>query len=215
MIELNMGELEETLRRAETVLSQEDYARLKLLAESYACLTELVRDKNTSIARLRKLLFGAKTEKTAAVVGQRSDLQVTQEATVSVSSSEDNSCGVMPPQSATNEEKAAKEPAKGHGRNGADAYSGAVKVIVRHPSLQPGDDCPHCVKGVVYAMKDPGVLVRLVGQAPIQATVATRSRCFSAGVSTPAKISRTYGTGGERLASANSNVRRAQPQSSR
>ena len=166
-----MGALEETLRRAETVLSQEDYARLKLLAESYACLTELVGDKNTSIARLRKLLFGAKTEKTAAVVGQRSDLQATRDTTVSVSSSEDNACVATPPRSTADEEKAAKEPAKGHGRNGADAYSGAVKVIVRHPSLQPGDGCPHCEKGVVYAMKDPGVLVRLVGQAPIQATV--------------------------------------------
>jgi hypothetical protein len=33
--------LEETLRRAETVLSQEDYARLKLLAESYVLSPEL------------------------------------------------------------------------------------------------------------------------------------------------------------------------------
>jgi transposase len=169
MIELNMGELEETLRRAETALSQEDYARLKLLAESYACLTGLVGDKNTSIARLRKLLFGAKTEKTAAVVGHRSDSQATRDATVSMPSSEDNACVATP--STTDEEKAAKQPAKGHGRNGADAYSGAVNVIVRHPSLQPGDDCPHCVEGVVYAVKNPGVLVRLVGQSPIQATV--------------------------------------------
>ena len=173
-----MGELEETLRRAETVLSREDYARLKLLAESYVCLTELVGDKNTSIARLRKLLFGAKTEKTATVVGQRSNLQATGDASASVPSSEDHASDATPP-SATNEEEAVKEPAKGHGRNGANAYSGAVKVIVRHPSLQPGDACPHCVKGVVYAVKTPAVLVRLVGQAPIQATVyeLQRLRC--------------------------------------
>ena len=75
IIEMDMGKLEDTLRRAETVLNQEDYARLKTLAESYAYLAELVGDKNTSIARLRKLLFGAKTEKTAAVIGERNDSQ--------------------------------------------------------------------------------------------------------------------------------------------
>ncbi len=36
-------------------------------------LTELLKDKNTSLARLRKLLFGASTEKTAAVLGGEKD----------------------------------------------------------------------------------------------------------------------------------------------
>ena len=36
----------------------------------------LVGDKNTTIARLRKLLFGAKTEKTAAVIGDTKDSQL-------------------------------------------------------------------------------------------------------------------------------------------
>jgi transposase len=87
IVEMDMGKLEDTLRRAETVLSREDYARLKALAESYAYLTELVGDKNTSIARLRNLLFGAKTEKTAAVIGQRSDSQPTPEAAASSAAS--------------------------------------------------------------------------------------------------------------------------------
>ena len=42
---------------------------LKALAEAYAYLTDLVGDKNRGITRLRKLLFGARSEKTAAVVG--------------------------------------------------------------------------------------------------------------------------------------------------
>jgi transposase len=171
IIEMEMDKLEETLRRAETVLSPEDYVRLKALAESYAYLTELVGDKNTSIARLRKLLFGAKTEKTAAVIGQGSDLQPTAETAVSATSAEGDADAAVTPRSTTDEEKAVKEPPKGHGHNGADAYTGAVKVIVQHQSLQPGDCCPHCERGTVCQMKDPGVLVRLVGQAPIQATV--------------------------------------------
>ena len=43
--------------------------------------------------------------------------------------------------------------------------------MVAHESLQPGDACPSCGKGTVYETGRPGVLVRLVGQAPIQAKV--------------------------------------------
>ena len=63
-----MDKLEDVLRRAEGKLDEEDFAMVKALADAYAYLTEVVGDKNTSIARLRKLLFGAKTEKTARVL---------------------------------------------------------------------------------------------------------------------------------------------------
>ena len=43
--------------------------------------------------------------------------------------------------------------------------------MVPHESLQPGDPCPKCEKGTVYETGRPGVLVRLVGQAPIQAKI--------------------------------------------
>ena len=48
-------------------LDAEDYATIRTVLESYAYLTNLVGSKNTTIGRLRKMLFGAKTEKTAAV----------------------------------------------------------------------------------------------------------------------------------------------------
>ena len=60
---------------------------------------------------------------------------------------------------------------KGHGRNGADAYTGAEKIEVPHESLEPGDPCPKCEEGTVYETNRPGVLVRLMGQAPIGAKV--------------------------------------------
>jgi transposase len=44
-------------------------------------------------------------------------------------------------------------------------------VAVPHPSLKPGDACPECPKGKVYAQKDPRPLVRIVGQSPLAATV--------------------------------------------
>jgi hypothetical protein len=59
----------------------------------------------------------------------------------------------------------------GHGRTPASAYTGATKVTVPHPHLQHGDPCPECPKGKVYAQKEPRALVRIVGQAPLAATV--------------------------------------------
>ncbi|HEV2200130.1 MAG TPA: transposase [Bryobacteraceae bacterium] len=40
-----------------------------------------------------------------------------------------------------------------------------------HPTLHTGDPCPSCEKGKVYPQKDPKTLVRIVGQAPLAATV--------------------------------------------
>lgn len=66
--------------------------------------------------------------------------------------------------------KPPKGKAPGHGRNGADAYKSAQQVDVEHESLKPGDSCPECPKGKVYHIK-PKTLVKIIGQAPIQATV--------------------------------------------
>jgi transposase len=164
IIELEMSELENVLRRAEARLDEKDYALLKALAESYAYLTDLVGNKNTSLARLRKLLFGATTEKTAAVVGGGKES--------AAGPSQDS--GAEPGQASDAEGNAKSDSAHrraGHGRNGAEAYVGAEKIEVPHESLRPGDSCPECQQGTVYETGRPGVLVRLSGQAPLQAKV--------------------------------------------
>ena len=33
-------------------------------------------------------------------------------------------------------------PAKGHGRNGAEAFNGAQKIEIKHQNLKHGDRCP-------------------------------------------------------------------------
>ena len=83
----------------------------------------------------------------------------------------------------TPEPKNDSESAQGHGRNGASSYTGAKKVAVSHPTLHTGDHCPGCEKGKVYPLlgpnKEPRALVRVVGQAPLAATVyeLDRLRC--------------------------------------
>jgi transposase len=164
VIELDMSDLDEVLRRVEAKLDQTDYAKLKTLADAYAYLTDLVGDKNTSIARLRKLLFGSKTEKTAAVVGQPTQPE-----------SKRSPCATASPAAGSEAHSTPAEVAPrgqaGHGRNGADDYPGAEKIEVSHSSLTAGDPCPKCEAGTLYTTNRPGVLVRLTGEPPIGARV--------------------------------------------
>ena len=74
-------------------------------------------------------------------------------------------------------------PAPGHGRNGAEAFVSSRKIAIAHAHLKHGDRCPECGKGNVYGQKEPKVLVRIVGQAPLAATVYSleRLRCGACG----------------------------------
>ncbi|MBV8400954.1 MAG: transposase, partial [Acetobacteraceae bacterium] len=79
--------------------------------------------------------------------------------------------------------QAEAEPASGHGRNGAQAYHSANRIPVTHSHLAHGDRCPDCARGNVYTQKEPRALVRIVGQAPLAATVyeLERLRCNACG----------------------------------
>jgi transposase len=170
-VEIDMTQLDDILRRVDAnELTEGDCEAIRTLCKAYVQLTELLKDKNTSLARLRKLLFGLQTEKTKAVLGNGLDSLSSQ--AVAASAPETASAGTAAkPWSAADVENDEKSPQKGHGRNGANVYTGAEKVAVKHESLQAGDACPSCGKGTLYETGRPGVLVRLVGQAPIQARV--------------------------------------------
>jgi len=78
-----------------------------------------------------------------------------------------------------NDSESPSDKTPGHGRNGSSSYTGAQKVAVPHPELHAGDSCPGCEKGKVYPQKESRTLVRIVGQAPLAATVyeLDRLRC--------------------------------------
>jgi transposase len=156
IVELTADQVEALLRRAEAGLDGPDYQKVRAVIESYIYMCEVLDQKGTTIARLRKLLFGSGSEKTRDVTPPDDDGE-TQEGTDEAE----------PPD--RQKEQAARP--KGHGRNGADAYTGADRVSISHPSLRPGDSCPDCREGTVYEVTAPGVLVRITGQAPLQATV--------------------------------------------
>jgi transposase len=156
-IELERSELEAILERAKTALSEEEYAKLHTAIETLIFLTQELEKKRVSVQRLKQLLFGATTETTRKVMDR-----ILSEAEQARTSGD---------HAAEGKETETRQKAKGHGRNGAEAYVGAEKVRVPHESLKPGDACPNCHRGKVYETAEPGRLVRIRGQAPLGATV--------------------------------------------
>src|ERR1700684_842504 len=166
IIEVDNPRLEEVLGRAQQALAPEDAALIRAVFESYRYVADLVEDKNTSIRRLRQLLFGGRTEKTATIVG---DKDPTAAATSPSDSPAAPAANAAAPSTANAAEAA--PAARGHGRNGADAYHGAERIDVPHATLSAGDACPTCGEGIVYD-KAPGVLVRITGQPPLTARIS-------------------------------------------
>jgi transposase len=176
LVEVDSTRLEEILCRVEPLLDENDAALIRAVFESYAYVSDLVEDKNTSIRRLRQLFFGASTETTAAVVGQKTK---SPEAALPREVGADDGLAA---DEGNSDESDASSASKGHGRNGAEAYRGAARVDVPHPSLSAGDACPACGQGIVYD-KAPGVLVRVTGQPPLAATIyqLQKLRCHLCG----------------------------------
>ena len=159
VIEVNFEELTALMERArQGALGEEDYQRLEAAIQALRQLIAMIGDKDTTISRLRALLEKPGTEKTSKVLEQ---------AGVGAIGSSSPSASVR------------VNPKPGHGRNGAAAYRGARRIPVSHTALMPGVRCPRCLKGKVYRQKDPALRIRVIGQAPIEATVyeLERLRC--------------------------------------
>jgi transposase len=164
VIEVNFEELQKLMERArQGPLGQEDCQRLEAAIQALSTLIERIGDKDTTISQLRALLVKPSTEKTSKVLEQAGLKPSSPNRSSSPSGSENRE----------------GKPKPGHGRHGAEAYQGAHRTQIAHASLKPGDRCPHCLKGKVYEQKQPGLRIRVVGQAPVAATVyeLERLRC--------------------------------------
>ena len=150
-MEVKPEQLRALVERAKAgALQPGDEEIIQAMAETILYLNEAVEDKRASIARLVRMLFGASTEKANNILtGKTSGDQPEKTTGASTPSAEKN----------------------GHGRNGAAAYAGAEKLHVDHQQLKAKDLCPGCRKGKLYETNTPGVLLRVIGAAPIQAKV--------------------------------------------
>ncbi len=155
-----------------------DADTLEALVASHCLVVDLLRDRQTTVARLRHLLFGPSSEtrralfgEGAAVAAPSSELSATTRdphavAAPATAAGAVEVTGVSLPEP--------QPPAKGHGRHGVEDFPAATHVLTAHPTLHVGDGCPHC-KGRVYP-REPQRLIRIVALAPFAARVYEQER---------------------------------------
>ena len=147
VVTLSPTQLEELLAKLVGLLPAEIYQLVAKSLRTLHWVMGVIEAKETSLSRLQRLIFGAKTEKTRPL---------------------------FPPPPASSQitaRAAAPQPKrKGHGRTAAAGYTGAKRVRVTHPQLRPGDACPGCKQGKLYALKQLGQLVRITAQPLFAAT---------------------------------------------
>ena len=178
-IDLNREQTDALLKRVQSGCLQDgDYEIIKAMVETIELLNQCVDEKATSIRRLLRMLFGPRTEKLKNVIKDEQ-----KEKSDSSKSKQQHTT-----------DKNNKPKPKGHGRNAAADYTAAQQIKVDHATLKPKDNCPGCLKGILYEMKVPKVVVRITGNAPLGAKVyqMQKLRCNLCGeifiADTPADI---------------------------
>ncbi len=196
---LNMDELQLLLNRVEAgVLQDGDYEIIKSMVETIIFLNQALENKKVSIKRLLKMLFGIKTEKKSKVlnnnknngakdpnppgdienpsdkpdVSKENDAETTTDADAAAAATAAAAAAAAADDDDDDDSKEKPDKKiKGHGRNGANKYSGAEREFVRHQQLNHGDPCPLCPKGKVYRLKLPGVVIKISAQAPLNGVI--------------------------------------------
>src|SRR3982750_80376 len=135
-------------------LGEQDLRLLERLLRLLLSVVRFLEQKNTSLARLKRLLFGPPLDPPSSP------------PPASPGSAELSEAAPVPA-------PAPEPPPKrsGHGRLPGSAYTGATPVRCLHPQLHPGACCPDpgC-GGRLFDTTAPAIFIRLTGQPLVGAT---------------------------------------------
>ncbi|MBI4422075.1 MAG: hypothetical protein HY554_00005 [Elusimicrobia bacterium] len=148
VIDVTQRQIDEALAKAKVALPAEIFDVFEKVVGAYSTMLSALESKDTTIGRLRRMLFGSSSEKLGKVLATQRQDATTTEA-----------------QSDGGKTKPPDRPPRGHGRNGQNAYPGAKTECVSHHKLKPGDRCPACGKV-------PSVLAPRFWQAPAPSQLA-------------------------------------------
>jgi transposase len=188
--------------------------RVAPLLRTLLWLQHSLLETRISLAKLKRLLFGKSTEKAPRKPpadaggdggnGQaHGDCATPHGAVPPEAGTRDNAAGSAPGSAGdnptahgpeSNSTEPADKPPPGHGRLGAADYPGAEVRRCAHDHLSPGDDCPQCERGRLYAL-EPLVRLRFRGQPLVAVTRydIERLRCSACGAVLLAHLSPEVG----------------------
>jgi transposase len=198
--DLDVNQVEEVLTRIEQQMGEETVRPLRLMFTWCLSVHSLLQEKDLSITRLRRMVFGPRTERTEDIFPDEQK-RTSEEPDAESSDSSSATTEINSDKSGDDQANAASEstpttprprrrPAKGHGRIPASAYTGCDRVILTHECYGPGDSCPHCQEGTLYRLKEWAMTIRLVGQPPVGGVryEQERLRCGTCGEIEAAKL---------------------------
>jgi len=139
-------------------------------------LVGALAEKTASIARLKRLLFGPRSDKRPKPRAQESPASPDGVRNGEPNRGEESAGGQRSERSAplsavAPETTAERKPRPGHGRLGAAAYTAAETVRCEHPTLRAGDRCPYRLcPGHLYDTNAPQIFIRLEGRPVVDAT---------------------------------------------
>ena len=145
-------------------------------------LPEAIREKNISIRNLQRMLFGEggnHRKKKKKKDGADSSTELGQSAATTASSDTSNEATAHdhPQETDTGGDnlpsdlvaqptpEATRNIRKGHGRIGQAGYTTAIHIRVSLNTVQAGDECPGQCGGHLYSLRNPGVVIRITGNA--------------------------------------------------
>ena len=159
---LNETEVAAVLAVLQTALAPELLAQVRELLARLPELGQVLAAKELSVQRLKKLLFGPRTEKDRR--GGRAPAD--------------------PPADPSADPPAKpKSRRKGHGRQSHRDYPGARRIRITNPWYQPGSPCPRCHRGKLRPQAQPATVVTVNAQPPVGAVIheLERLRCDACG----------------------------------
>ena len=208
-IELDLQVTLDTLERTRVQHAPEDHACLEIAIHSLVELARLVRERGTTIARIRRVFGLRKSEKLCDVFpgarkpanddapkatdDDRRDLgedprgdgsDPRERVSDGCASGGDRGPGIHAGREGARAGGAdAPSKRKGHGRIGAAEYPHARCLRVEHAHAHVGDTCPQCSHGRLYRLREPERIVRITGQPPLAAHTweLDRLRCSGCG----------------------------------
>jgi transposase len=165
----NPAEIENLIKQIRgTNLEPGAKEKIERLLRTVLTLVEVLQRKNTSIKKLRQMIFGKRTErhqtKKAEVQEKEGESEKSDDGQPKASGDQDARSERL-----ANENKD-KPKWKGHGRRAASDYSGARIIKCRHERLKIGDNCPSSCGGKLYDLNEPTTLIQFTGQPLITAT---------------------------------------------
>jgi transposase len=185
--DLEVGKLEALLLKVQPLLEAEDFQLLDRVITTLVLFLDCIQKKNMSIRRLLRMIFGPKTESSRNLLPKDKEKEQEQDQAAAPNGQSSGSAGANPPSGKR----------KGHGRNGAEDYTGAERIFVPHQELQAGDLCPLCPKGGrLYDTRQPALFIRVVAQPIFRGTIyeLMRLRCNLCGAVFTARAPAEAGT---------------------